>query len=718
MTPKVHFHTRFGKNMKLVTKQQSPGNTVISHTKLIAKMAIVMPLLSIQAIHAQTALSVDPAAVNQAAIGAAANGVPVIDIVAPNGAGVSHNKFTDYNVGAAGLILNNSNTSVQTQLGGLVSGNAQLGGAPARVILNEVTGSNASRLGGTTEIAGQAAHLIVANPNGITADGVGFVNATRATLVAGHPVLGEDGNVSGFRTDNGRLAVEGSGIDGSGTQQLDLIARSLQVNAEIRAAKLNVVADKGRTTLEGDVIEREEGVTKLQEGVTKLQEGVFVDPVTGEISISNVSISNVSIVSNVSISNVSTTSIDSGPERPAVAIDVSKLGSLQADSIRMLAGSAGVGVNVLGKVIAKDALNVQGGLVNEGTVSGNRVSVSGGLKNLGVESKATAIGVLNVSGGLVNEGTVSGNSVSVSGGLKNLGVESKATAIGVLNVSGGLVNEGTVSGNSVSVSGGLMNLGVESKVAAIDDLKVTGGIMNQGTIRSGVISVTGGLSNSAQGIITSTAKINVTGGTLNQGRIDEDVKPALQDVAAPLIADNSANPSVTPPLPPVLPQPSGTVASSPTASSNSGASKNVTPQPTLASPQPSRNVAPSPNASSNSGASKNVTPLPTLASPQPSRNVAPSPTVSSNSGASQRVTSAAPQVQVIRQSASTPVRVVQVLTQATGQHQQKQVQVAHQPKAAPAPAVQQWTNAQLKAAGVRVPGPWAWIKPFASSTRK
>ncbi|MEQ5842460.1 filamentous hemagglutinin N-terminal domain-containing protein [Paraburkholderia acidicola] len=663
-------------------------------------MAIVMPLLSIQAIHAQTTLAIDPAAVNQAAIGAAANGVPVIDIVAPNGAGVSHNKFTDYNVGAAGLILNNSNTSVQTQLGGLISGNAQLGGAPARVILNEVTGGNASRLGGTTEIAGQAAHLIVANPNGITADGVGFINATRATLVAGHPVLGEDGNVSGFRTDNGRLAVEGSGIDGSGTQQLDLIARSLQVNAEIRATKLNVVANKGRTTLEGDVLELQEGVTKFM---------TFVDPVTGAIS----------------ISNVSTADIDGGLERPAVAIDVSKLGSLQAGSIRMVARSAGVGVNVLGKVIAKNALDVRGGLVNEGTISGNGVSVSaglknlgveskvtatdvldvtgglvnegtisgngvsvsGGLRNLGVESKATATDVLDVSGGLVNEGTISGNSVLVSGGLKNLGVESKATAIDVLDVSGGLVNEGSVSGNSVLASGSLKNLGVESKVTAIDALDVTGGITNQGTIRSGVISVTGGLSNSALGVITSTAKIDVTGGTRNEGRIDEDVKPVLQDVAAPLVADNSADQSVTPLLPPALPQPSGTVAPTPTASSNGGASKTVTSQPTPASSQPSRTVA-------------------------------PSPVVSSNSGASQRVTSAAPQVQVIRQSASTPVRVVQVLTQAAGQHQQKQAQVAREPKAAPAPAVQQWTNAQLKAANVRVPGPWAWIKPFASSTRK
>ncbi|MDR1075042.1 MAG: filamentous hemagglutinin N-terminal domain-containing protein, partial [Xanthomonadaceae bacterium] len=64
----------------------------------------------------------------------AGNGVPLVQIAAPNGRGVSHNQYQQFNVDPSGLILNNSAGTVQSQLGGYIEGNPNLGGTPAGII--------------------------------------------------------------------------------------------------------------------------------------------------------------------------------------------------------------------------------------------------------------------------------------------------------------------------------------------------------------------------------------------------------------------------------------------------------------------------------------------------------------------------------------------------------------------------------------------------------
>ncbi len=246
-------------------------------------------------------LAVDASAGGNTQLGQAGNGVPVINIATPNGSGLSHNRFTEYNVGQQGLILNNATNKTQsTQLGGLIIGNPNLQGQAASTILNEVTGGNRSQLRGYTEVAGQSARVIVANPHGITCNGCGFINTPRATLTTGKPLV-EGGRLDRFQVDGGDIAIEGAGLNAGNVDQFDLITRSARLNAELHAQKLSIVA--GRNDVQADSL-------------------------------------------------VATPRADDGSAKPELAIDSSALGGMYAGAIRLVGTEAGVGVKLAGDMAA------------------------------------------------------------------------------------------------------------------------------------------------------------------------------------------------------------------------------------------------------------------------------------------------------------------------------------------------------------------------------
>ncbi|MGY3804336.1 hemagglutinin repeat-containing protein [Pigmentibacter ruber] len=177
---------------------------------------------------------------------AAHNGVPVVHIAPPNSAGVSHNQFENFNVNGNGAILNNSNQDVQTQLAGWIAANPQFGQNSASVIVNEVMSTNPSYLSGAIEVAGKLADVIIANPNGITCDGCGFINTGRASLVVGRPEFSHDGLVESFQNLNGQLIIGGKGLNVTNILQLDLIAKSMTVSGEVWANKLNAVLSSNK----------------------------------------------------------------------------------------------------------------------------------------------------------------------------------------------------------------------------------------------------------------------------------------------------------------------------------------------------------------------------------------------------------------------------------------------------------------------------------------
>jgi len=168
----------------------------------------------------------------------------LVNIQNPSAAGVSRNAYRQFDVNGEGAILNNSQGNVQTQLGGWVSGNPWLSGGSARVILNEVNSVNSSHLNGYVEIAGSRAELVIANPAGISCNGCGFINAHRATLSAGAPII-DHGALTGYHVANGLINIHGQGLDARDTNYTDLIARSVEVNAGIWAQQLNITTGSG-----------------------------------------------------------------------------------------------------------------------------------------------------------------------------------------------------------------------------------------------------------------------------------------------------------------------------------------------------------------------------------------------------------------------------------------------------------------------------------------
>jgi filamentous hemagglutinin family protein len=120
----------------------------------------------------------------------APNKVPIVNITTPSGAGVSHNRFKSLSIDPDGMIFNNSRSFGTSQLGGVILANPNLkNSATARIILNEVTGADISQLRGFAEIFGDRAQFVLANPNGVTCNGCGFIKTSRTTLTTGTPNL-------------------------------------------------------------------------------------------------------------------------------------------------------------------------------------------------------------------------------------------------------------------------------------------------------------------------------------------------------------------------------------------------------------------------------------------------------------------------------------------------------------------------------------------------
>ena len=104
------------------------------------------------------------------------NGLPLVNIAAPDSQGISMNHYQQFDVDSQGAILNNSRAGSMTHIGGQIDGNPNMAGGEAELIVNQTHSTAPSQLQGMIEIGGQKADVIMANPAGLVVGG-GFINA-------------------------------------------------------------------------------------------------------------------------------------------------------------------------------------------------------------------------------------------------------------------------------------------------------------------------------------------------------------------------------------------------------------------------------------------------------------------------------------------------------------------------------------------------------------
>ena len=256
----------------------------------------------------------------------ARNGMTVVNINTPNDKGLSHNQYDAFNVDHKGLILNNANRPVNTELAGYIMGNPNLLGPTANTILNEVTGTGATSMNGALEVAGNKAHVIIANPNGISVNNGTFINANSATLTTGNPII-NNGSITGYQVQQGSITVGEKGLNASKTARTDMLAEAVQLNGKVWAQDAQVVTGKNAISVDA----------------------------TGTVT-------------NISKTGAST----------PIGLDVAAIGGMYANSMYLVGTNDGFGVNNQGVLSAQNKLTVDstGKLQNTGTIAATEADIT------------------------------------------------------------------------------------------------------------------------------------------------------------------------------------------------------------------------------------------------------------------------------------------------------------------------------------------------------
>ena len=371
-----------------------------------------------------------------------ANGIPLVNITAPSSGGVSRNEYEMFNVPDKGAILNNSYTLSKTELAGYVQGNNNMAERPAKIIVNEVTGAGSTSMDGFLEVAGNRADVVIANPNGITVNGGGFINTGKAFLTTGKPVYDGEDHLQRFDITGGDILIEGKGLGGKETESLAILSRAVRINAGIWAKDLHITTGANSIdakTLEASAIEGKGG-------------------------------------------------------RPAFALDTAAIGGMYAGRITLVGTEKGLGVNNSGTWSAEDnlILDWNGDLKNSGTIysKGNtdlRASRLENDKTIAAERNLSAAAKENIR----NQGKLlAGENMDIYAGktLDNAG-HAMESGNNLSIETGDAINNaaGTIkSGGSQQIKAGHALTNTEGTLAADGNINIqTGRMTGDGIVSAG-----------------------------------------------------------------------------------------------------------------------------------------------------------------------------------------------------------------------------------------
>lgn len=358
----------------------------------LVSLSMVLPA------HAQITTDKSAPKNQQAVILKTNTGAPLVNIQTPNARGLSHNRYTQFDVDNKGAVLNNDRNNNPF----LVKGGAQL-------ILNEVRGA-ASKLNGIVTVGGQKADVIIANPNGITVNGGGFKNVGRGILTTGTPQIGKDGALTGFDVRQGTLTVGAAGWnDKGGADYTEVLARAVALQGKLQGKNLAVSTGPQK-----------------------------VDYASGEISAGT-----------------------AAGAKPTIALDTAALGGMYADSITLIANEKGVGVKNAGTLEAAKRLIVtsSGRIENSSRIATTADSTEASPTYLSIETteKGAAGTFISNGGRIEGKGLLvieTGEDISLRNGavVQNNGSHPATT---VLNAGRNLVIESKTNVNNAKGSANL-----------------------------------------------------------------------------------------------------------------------------------------------------------------------------------------------------------------------------------------------------------------------